>query len=66
MGLKITRREGERVVIGGDIVIEVRRIEGRQVALTIAAPDDVEVWREELLDEDDVRAAERRAGRSRR
>lgn len=48
--LVITRKEGQRVFIGDDIEVVVSRIlpDGR-VRLSIKAPRDVRIVREELL-----------------
>jgi carbon storage regulator CsrA len=52
-GLRLTRRKGERVVIGigeGDTVdVTVEDIRGSRVALRFHAPDDVTIHRSELL-----------------
>ena len=47
--LILTRRVDERVLIGKDITIQVIQIRGGQVRLGIAAPPDMKVYREELL-----------------
>lgn len=47
--LAITRRVGERLVIGADTVVEVAEVSGQQVRLRITAPADVQILREELL-----------------
>jgi carbon storage regulator len=48
--LVLTRQVGERIIIGADIVIEVlgSRASGT-VRLGITAPQDVTVYREELI-----------------
>lgn len=46
--LTLTRRSGERIRIGNDIVITVREIHGNQVKLGIEAPRSIHVYREEL------------------
>ena len=49
--LTLTRMVGERIVIGDDIVIEVRAIlDGRQVRIGIDAPRHVPVHRAEHFD----------------
>jgi carbon storage regulator len=45
--LVLSRKKGERIVIG-DVVITVLRVQGRQVGLGIEAPPSVVVRREEL------------------
>ncbi len=47
--LVITRRLGERIVIGEDIVITVVDIDRGKIRLGFEAPRDVPIWREELL-----------------
>jgi carbon storage regulator len=49
-GLVLTRRVGERIVIDGDIFVEVAAIQGGKVRLRIVAPDDVEIDREEIAE----------------
>ena len=46
--LILTRRVGERVVIGGNITVEILGVKGNQARLGIAAPRDVSVHREEI------------------
>ena len=48
--LVLTRRVGETVVIGPDIVIEVLGKRGSQVRLGIHAPADIEVRRGEVAE----------------
>ena len=49
--LVLSRRPGEQLQIGDDIVVEVLEISGAQVRLGITAPREVAVLRDELLDE---------------
>jgi carbon storage regulator len=48
--LVLTRRVGETVVIGDDIVVTVCSVKNNQVRLGIQAPGDVEVYREEIYE----------------
>jgi carbon storage regulator len=57
--LVLTRRAGESVVIGDDIVITVLEARGDVIRLGINAPRDVQVHREEVYKE--LRAANRAA-----
>jgi carbon storage regulator len=47
--LVLSRKIGEKIVIDGDIVVTVVRIDHNQVRLGIKAPRDVPVMREELI-----------------
>jgi carbon storage regulator len=46
--LNITRRRGERIVVGDDIFVSVIEVSGQIVRLGIEAPRSVRVYREEL------------------
>lgn len=46
--LIITRRAGERIMVGDDIVVEVMEIVGNSVRIGIKAPRSVSVYREEI------------------
>jgi carbon storage regulator len=46
--LILTRRPGERVVIGDDILITVMGVSGHTVRLGIAAPEGIPIYREEI------------------
>ena len=46
--LTLTRRVGEKIRIGDDIVVEVREVRGKQVRIGIIAPATQPVYREEL------------------
>ena len=46
--LVLSRKERERIRLGGDIVITVVRLSGDRVRLGIEAPSDLVVLREEL------------------
>jgi len=46
--LILTRRAGEKLMIGDDIEVTVLSVNGRQVRLGILAPDDVAIHREEI------------------
>lgn len=48
--LIVTRRPGERVMIGDDVVVAVIDVKGSNVRIGIDAPREVAVFREELLD----------------
>ena len=57
--LVLTRRAGESVVIGDNIVITVLEARGDVIRLGITAPRDVQVHREEVYKE--LQAANREA-----
>ncbi len=46
--LKLTRRLGESIIIGDDIIITILNLDKNQVDLGISAPDDVAINREEV------------------
>ncbi len=46
--LVLSRKEGQRVLIGDNIVITVNRVSGNRITLGIEAPKDVRVVRGEL------------------
>ncbi len=46
--LRITRRAGERIVLGDNMIVEVMEIRGQTVRLGIDAPRSVPVYREEI------------------
>ncbi|MFO0961004.1 MAG: carbon storage regulator CsrA [Isosphaeraceae bacterium] len=47
--LVLTRKLNEKIVINGNIVITVVRIDKNQVRIGIEAPNSVPVYREELV-----------------
>lgn len=46
--LVLSRKQGERVMIGDDVVLVISKISGNRVAIAIEAPRDVRVVRGEL------------------
>lgn len=46
--LIITRRPGERIVLGDDIVVTVMEISGQTARIGIEAPKEMPVYREEI------------------
>lgn len=48
--LQLTRKQYESIIIGDDIKITVLNDPQGQVRLGIEAPDDVEIWREEIYE----------------
>ena len=51
MSLVLTRKENESVVIDGNIKVTVVETKKSSVKLVFDAPDDVDIFREELLDD---------------
>ncbi len=60
--LIITRRPGEKIMIGDDVVVEVIEVNGSSVRIGIDAPKSIPVYREEIWDA--VRAENRAAAES--
>ncbi len=48
--LTISRRQGERILIGDEIVVEILEVSGGSVRLGITAPRSQRIYREELWD----------------
>jgi carbon storage regulator len=46
--LIITRRPGEKIMVGDDVVVEVIEVSGSSVRIGIAAPRSIPVYREEI------------------
>ena len=47
--LILTRRTNETIIIGDDIEITILGVNGNKARIGISAPDDVKVFREEVL-----------------
>ncbi|ALM10476.1 MAG: carbon storage regulator [Candidatus Peribacter riflensis] len=47
--LILARKRGERILIGGDIVVTLLRIVGNRVKVGITAPSEVVILRDELV-----------------
>jgi carbon storage regulator len=52
--LVLSRKIGERVVIGGGIVVQVLEVSGQRIRLGIDAPPEVTIWRDELSGADEA------------
>jgi carbon storage regulator len=46
--LVLSRKQGQSIVIGNEIVVTVKEIRGRTVRVSVATPDGVPVYREEI------------------
>ena len=53
--LVVTRRTGDRILIGKDIEVVVTRVMDGQVRIAIQAPPDVPIVRKELLGREAVK-----------
>lgn len=49
--LALTRRIGERIVIGDNIILTIVDIKGDNIRLSIDAPKEVKIYRGEIYDE---------------
>lgn len=47
--LVLSRKPGEKVIIGGNITVTVVEIKGNRIRLAFEAPGDVSIMRQELL-----------------
>lgn len=47
--LILTRREGESIIIGEDVVVTILEIEGGTTKVGIDAPEAVQILRDELI-----------------
>lgn len=48
--LVLSRKQGEKLIIGEDVVITVLSVDGDKIKLGIDAPKTVQIYRKELLD----------------
>jgi carbon storage regulator len=48
--LVVSRKPGEKVVIGSDIVVTIIEAKGNRVRIGISVPEDVPVFRGELVE----------------
>ena len=46
----LTRKIGETIVIDGGIKVTVMDVQGNQIRLGIVAPEEVKVYREEIIE----------------
>jgi carbon storage regulator len=57
--LILTRNQNESIVIDDDIKITILGTKGKDVKIGIEAPDDVEIWREEIYTKLDAHLEDR-------
>jgi carbon storage regulator len=55
--LVLSRKVGEKILIGDNVSITVVRVQGDKVRIGVEAPEDVVVLREEIKDRDDLPVA---------
>jgi len=48
--LILTRRVGESLIIGDDVVVNILGVKGNQVRIGVDAPKEISVHREEIYD----------------
>ena len=60
--LVLTRKIDQGIVIAGNIYIRVLGVEGDRVKIGIAAPREIPVLREELLERDQAKASTNNTG----
>lgn len=55
--LVLSRKEGERIMLGDSVVLTIVRVSGDRIRLGIEAPSDMLILREELNANSDPEAA---------
>ncbi len=55
--LVLTRKSEQKIRIGNNIVITVLKVQGDQVSIGIEAPRDLQIMREELLNDELTKSA---------
>lgn len=53
--LSLTRKIGEEIIIGDDILFKIVDIVGSQVRVSITAPIDIEIYRKEIYKKPDFK-----------
>lgn len=63
--LVLSRKVGEKILIGDNIAVTVVRVAQGSVRIGVEAPDNMQIVREEIKDQGKARSADRKvAGRS--
>lgn len=60
--LVITRREGEKIHVGKDVVVTITQVRGGKVRVGIDAPRETMIWRGELDAKIQAQAEEKNHG----
>jgi carbon storage regulator len=60
--LLLSRRINEKIAIGDQITVTITQINGEQVQVGIEAPEEIRIWRYELLKKADPRKLEKSTG----
>lgn len=58
--LVLSRKIGEKIVIGDNVVLTIVAIKGNQIRVGVEAPRKVTVWRGELLFDQPTQAADQK------
>lgn len=49
--LVLTRKSGQKIIIGDDVEVTIIKVSGEQVSVGIEAPRELSIYREELIRE---------------
>jgi carbon storage regulator len=58
MGLTVSRKPGESICVGDEIVITVNRVKGKVVSFTVDAPQGLAIDRSEVRERKRLEAAQ--------
>jgi len=51
--LVLSRKKGEKLLIGDDVVITIQKVKGNHVSISIKAPKEVRILRGEVKDKEE-------------